>query len=286
MRIIRPLAAIAATALALTACSAAGGKTDQTASSGATSGDATGAVETLVVGASPSPHAKILQFIQENLAAEAGLNLDIKEYSDYIQPNVALNDGELDANFFQTIPYLNDQSAENGYEFVPGAGVHIEPLAIYSAKYKKLDEFPEGGTIGIIADVTNQARALKILEAEGFVKITNAGGTNAEININTVEKVKNFEFKEVEGPQLVRSLQDVDIAVINGNFAQEGGLSQAKDGLAIEPTEGNPAANLLVWKKDPKKADAIAKLEKLLHDPKVAEYIKTTWTDGSVIPTF
>ncbi len=282
MRAIRSAAAIAAAAaLVLTGCSNADSGTSDATASGAT-----GDVVTLTVGASPSPHAKILQFVQDNLAADAGIELKIVEYSDYIQPNVALESGELDANFFQTVPYLNDQAAEFGYDFVPGEGVHLEPLAIYSEKITDLKDFPEGGTVGIIADVTNQARALKLLESEGFVKITNADASNAQININTVEKIKNFEFKEVEGPQLVRSLADVDIAVINGNFAQEGGLSQAKDGLAIEPTENNPAANLLVWAKDPAKAEAIATLEELLHSDAVRDYITSTWTDGSVIPTF
>ncbi|WP_026459764.1 MetQ/NlpA family ABC transporter substrate-binding protein [Schaalia suimastitidis] len=285
MRALRSAAAVAAAAaLVLAGCSSS--SSTETSTQASTDTTATTELVTLKVGASPSPHAKILQFIQDNLAADAGLNLEIVEYSDYIQPNVALNTGELDANFFQTVPYLNDQAAEYGYDFVPGEGVHLEPLAIYSEKITDLAQFPDGGTVGIIADVTNQARALKLLEAEGFIKITNPDASNADININTVEKLKNFEFKEVEGAQLVRSLADVDIAVINGNFAQEGGLSQANDGLAIEPTENNPAANLLVWPKDPEKADAIAKLEELLHTDAVREYITSTWTDGSVIPTF
>ncbi|MCD4557548.1 MetQ/NlpA family ABC transporter substrate-binding protein [Schaalia sp. lx-100] len=284
MRSIRYVAACAAAALILAGCSSAG----SSSRSSDTAASASGAQEvvTLKVGASPSPHAKILQYIQDHLAAEAGLKLDIVEYTDYVQPNVALNQGELDANFYQTVPYLNDQTKEYGYDFVPGKGVHLEPLAVYSEKVKNLKDFPEGGKIGIIADVTNQARALKLLADQGFVKISDPKADSSDININTVEKLKKFEFVEVEGAQLVRSLADVDIAVINGNFAQEGGLSPHGDGLAIESTEGNDSANLLVWKKNPDKADAIAKLEKLLHSDSVRTYIESTWKDGSVIPTF
>ncbi|WP_175956445.1 MetQ/NlpA family ABC transporter substrate-binding protein [Schaalia sp. Marseille-Q2122] len=277
MRSFRVLAATSVVAaLALSACS---GSTDS-AASGAASGD----VLTLNVGASPVPHAKILQFIDEKLAPAAGLDLEIVEYNDYILPNVALNDGDLDANFYQTIPYLEDQAAEYGYEFTPGAGVHLEPLAVYSASLKSLADLPDGGTIGIISDVTNQARALKLLAGEGLVELPASG----DINIHTVKPLKNFTFTEVEGAQLVRALSDVDAAVINGNFAQEGGLSPEKDGLAVESSENNPASNLLVWKSDisGEKAEGVKKLEELLHTDEVRQFIQDNWSDGSVIPSF
>ncbi len=280
MRSLRSIAAVSAVALiALSACSS-------TEPAESASGESeTGGVTTIRVGASPSPHAKILQYIDDNLAADAGIDLDIVEYSDYIQPNVALNDGDLDANYFQTVPYLEDQTAESGYAFTPGKGIHLEPLAVYSSSVKDLKDFPEGGKIGIIADVTNQARALKLLADNGFVELPTDEGN---VNVNTVKKLKNFEFLEVEGAQLVRSLEDVDIAVINGNFAQEGGLSQAQDALVVEAAENNPAANILVWKSDLSgdTAEGVKTLEKLLHSDEVREYITTTWADGSVIPTF
>lgn len=281
MRSIRAFLAAGAAALVslgLAACSAA-----PQPNADATASDSSASLLELKVGASPSPHAKILQFIQDNLAADAGLNLQIVEYTDYILPNVALNDGDIDANFYQTVPYLDDQEAEYGYDFTPGKGVHLEPLAVYSSKIKSLDELPAGATVGIISDVTNQDRALKLLADNGLVELP-SGGQKA--NINNVKILKDFTFTEVEGPQLVRSLNDVDIAVINGNFAQEGGLSQAKDALVVESSVNNPASNLLVWPSKTQKTEAIAKLEELLHTDAVKKYIEETWSDGSVIPSF
>lgn len=281
MRSYRALAATSVVAaLALSACS---GSAD-TAASDAAAPAASGELLPLSVGASPVPHAKILQFIDEKLAPAAGIDLEIVEYNDYILPNVALNDGDLDANFYQTVPYLEDQAAEYGYKFTPGAGVHLEPLAVYSSTLKNLSELPDGGKIGIIADVTNQARALKLLESQGLVELPASG----DVNIHTVKPLKNFTFTEVEGAQLVRALSDVDAAVINGNFAQEGGLSPEKDGLAVESSENNPASNLLVWKSDisGEKAEGVKKLEELLHTDEVRQFIQDNWSDGSVIPSF
>ena len=275
-RQILAASAAAALALGLSACSSSADKADST--NGA---DASGVV-TLKVGASPSPHAKILKYVDENLAADAGIDLDIVEYTDYIQPNEALKSGDLDANFFQTVPYLKQQAEENGYEFTTGKGIHLEPLAVYSEKLKSLDQLPEGATIGIIDDVTNQSRALALLAEQGLVTLPTDG---SDANVHTVTKVKKFEFKEVQGPQLVRSLADVDIAVINGNFAQEGGLSP-KDAIVIESPENNPAVNILAWANNTNKLDAIKKLEDLLHSDQVKQYIEQTWSDDSVIPAF
>ena len=275
-RQILAASAAAALALGLSACSSSADKADST--NGA---DASGVV-TLKVGASPSPHAKILKYVDENLAADAGIDLDIVEYTDYIQPNEALKSGDLDANFFQTVPYLKQQAEENGYEFTAGKGIHLEPLAVYSEKLKSLDQLPEGATIGIIDDVTNQSRALALLAEQGLVTLPTDG---SDANVHTVTKVKKFEFKEVQGPQLVRSLADVDIAVINGNFAQEGGLSP-KDAIVVESPENNPAVNILAWANNTKKLDAVKKLEDLLHSDQVKQYIEQTWDDGSVIPAF
>lgn len=275
-RQILAASAAAALALGLSACSSSADKADST-----NGVDASGVV-TLKVGASPSPHAKILKYVDENLAAEAGIDLDIVEYTDYIQPNEALKSGDLDANFFQTVPYLEQQAEENGYEFTAGKGIHLEPLAVYSEKLKSLDQLPEGATIGIIDDVTNQSRALALLAEQGLVTLPTDG---SDANVHTVTKVKKFEFKEVQGPQLVRSLADVDVAVINGNFAQEGGLSP-KDAIVVESPENNPAVNILAWANNTKKLDAVKKLEDLLHSDQVKQYIEQTWSDDSVIPAF
>lgn len=287
MRSLRYFAAAgAAAALVLAGCSSADGGSSQSTSAeendAATEQAESGDVEVLTVGASPSPHGKILEFINDNLGAEAGLQIEVVEYSDYIQPNEALNAGELDANFFQTVPYLDAQSAERGYEFTPGEGVHLEPLGIYSDKVTALADVPEGATIGVINDPTNQDRALKLLADNGFVELPADG----DINVTTVKPLHGAKFVEVEGPSLVRNLSDVDIAVINGNFALEGGLSPADDALALESPQDNPAVNVLVWKSDAANAQAIAKLEELLHSDQVRQYIEETWTDGSVIPAF
>ena len=264
-------------AIGLAACGGSGSSSD--ASGSGSSSD----VVTLTVGATPSPHAKILTYINDNLAEAEGIKLNIVEYTDYVQPNTALNDGDLDANFYQTVPYLENAEKQFGYDFEAGEGIHLEPLGVFSNKHKSLDELPDGGTIGIISDTANQSRALKLLATQGLVSIPEGDG---DVNINTVTKLKNFDFREVEGPQLVRSLDDFDYAVINGNFAQEGGKSISGDALVVESPVDNPAVNVLVWKKDTKKADAIAKLEKLLHSDQVKQYIEQTWSDGSVIPAF
>ncbi len=274
----RSFAALALAAVASLGLAACGG--------GSTSSDASGSssdVVTLTVGATPSPHAKILTYINDNLAADAGIKIKIVEYTDYVQPNTALNDGELDANFFQTVPYLENAEKQAGYDFEAGAGIHLEPLGVFSQKHKSLDELPNGGTIGIISDTSNQERALRLLATQGLVSIPEGEG---DVNVNTVTKLKDFSFNEVEGPQLVRSLEDFDYAVINGNFAQEGGLSLSGDALVVESPVDNPAVNVLVWKNGSDKAAAIAKLEELLHSDQVKQYIEQTWSDGSVIPAF
>ena len=274
----RSFAALALAAVASLGLAACGG--------GSTSSDASGSssdVVTLTVGATPSPHAKILNYVNDNLAAEAGIKIKVVEYTDYVQPNTALNDGELDANFYQTVPYLENAEKQAGYDFEAGAGIHLEPLGVFSNKHKSLDELPNGGTIGIISDTSNQERALRLLATQGLVSIPEGEG---DVNVNTVTKLKDFSFNEVEGPQLVRSLEDFDYAVINGNFAQEGGLSLSSDALVVESPVDNPAVNVLVWKNGSDKAAAIAKLEELLHSDQVKQYIESTWSDGSVIPAF
>ena len=275
----RSFAALALAAVASLGLAACGGSTSSDASGSGSTSD----VVTLTVGATPSPHAKILTYINDNLAADAGIKIKIVEYTDYVQPNTALNDGELDANFFQTVPYLENAEKQAGYDFEAGAGIHLEPLGVFSNKHKSLDELPNGGTIGIISDTSNQERALRLLATQGLVSIPEGEG---DVNVNTVTKLKDFSFNEVEGPQLVRSLEDFDYAVINGNFAQEGGLSLSSDALVVESPVDNPAVNVLVWKNGSDKAAAIAKLEELLHSDQVKQYIESTWSDGSVIPAF
>lgn len=275
-RSLRTLAGLGvAAALVLSACSS-GPTGSSSSSNGAT---------TITVAASPSPHAKILKYIQDNLAKDAGININIKEFTDYDLPNRALDQGEVDATYHQTVPYLEKAKQQFNYDFTPGKGIHLEPLAIYSSKHKSLDELPEkGGIIGVISDVTNQERALRLLAANGFVEIPASG----DVNVYTVKKLKNFDFKEIDGPVLVSNLGETDYSVINGNFAQEGGLAPSRDGLAVESPENNPSVNVLVWKTSVSgdKAEAVKKLDELLHSDQVKKYIEDTWKDGSVIPAF
>ena len=275
-RSLRTLAGLGvAAALVLSACSS-GSTGSSSSSNGAT---------TITVAASPSPHAKILKYIQDNLAKDAGININIKEFTDYDLPNRALDQGEVDATYHQTVPYLEKAEQQFNYDFTPGKGIHLEPLAIYSSKHKSLDELPEkGGIIGVISDVTNQERALRLLAANGFVEIPASG----DVNVYTVKKLKNFDFKEIDGPVLVSNLGETDYSVINGNFAQEGCLAPSRDGLAVESPENNPSVNVLVWKTSVSgdKAEAVKKLDELLHSDQVKKYIEDTWKDGSVIPAF
>ena len=275
-RSLRTLAGLGvAAALVLSACSS-GSTGSSSSSNGAT---------TITVAASPSPHAKILKYIQDNLAKDAGININIKEFTDYDLPNRALDQGEVDATYHQTVPYLEKAKQQFNYDFTPGKGIHLEPLAIYSSKHKSLDELPEkGGIIGVISDVTNQERALRLLAANGFVEIPASG----DVNVYTVKKLKNFDFKEIDGPVLVSNLGETDYSVINGNFAQEGGLAPSRDGLAVESPENTPSVNVLVWKTSVSgdKAEAVKKLDELLHSDQVKKYIEDTWKDGSVIPAF
>ncbi|MBS5919293.1 MAG: ABC transporter [Varibaculum cambriense] len=250
-------------------------------------GDSAGGDTKLIVGASPDPHAKILRYVADNLAEKQGIELEVKEYTDYVQPNEALNSGDLDANYYQTVPYFDDQTAKNNWQFEHGKGIHLEPLGIYSEKLKDIKDLKDGAKIGIINDPTNQARALNLLADNGLIKLPK---DEKQQKVSVIAKSKEynprgFELPEVEGPQLVRALADVDIAVINGNFAQLGGKKPA-DALILESTENNPSLNILAWKKDSEKVEAIKKLDSLLHSPEVKAFIEKTWPNKAVLPGF
>ncbi|MCA0144301.1 MetQ/NlpA family ABC transporter substrate-binding protein [Blastococcus sp. LR1] len=249
-------------------------------------GDAelSGADEPLRVGASPVPHAEILRFIDENLAEDAGLDLEIKEFTDYIQPNVALDDGSLDANYFQTIPYLEQQEESAGYDFQALEPVHIEPLGIYAETLTDLADLADGATVAIPNDPTNAARALRLLEANELITLADTGDT-APTSLDIEENPKNLEISEVEAAQVPRSLADVDIAVINGNYAIEADLVPAEDALALEEGEGNPNANLLVVRTGDEDDERIQQLEELLHSDEVRQFIEDTY-EGAVLAAF
>ncbi|HYH25312.1 MAG TPA: MetQ/NlpA family ABC transporter substrate-binding protein [Blastococcus sp.] len=243
-----------------------------------------GADEPLSVGASPVPHAQILRFVDEELAEDAGLDLEIVEFTDYVQPNVALEDGSLDANFFQTVPYLEEQEASAGYDFTALEPVHIEPLGLYSESLTDVADLPDGGTVAIPNDPTNAARALRLLEDNDLLTLADTGDA-APTALDIEDNPKNLEIQQVEAAQLPRSLADVDAAVINGNYAIDADLSPAEDALVLEEAEGNPNANLLVVRSGDEDDERISTLEDLLHSDEVRQYIEDTYA-GAVLPAF
>ncbi len=267
--------AAAAVALTLTACGGSAAAPSSQAPSSAS-------LITVKVGASPVPHARILEFVKKNLAQAAGIDLQIVEFDDYVQPNEALASKELDANYFQHLPYLEAQIKERGYQFEHGAGVHIEPYAAFSKKYKSANDLPQGATIAITNDASNQIRGLRLLQGAGL--LTGITDSSNVLNLTKAQNPKGFKFIENQPEVIVQQLDDpkIDLAFVNGNFILTAGLS-TKDALLAETAKDNPYANFLVWRTD-NTNPGVAKLETLLHDPKVAEFIKTTWPSGDVLP--
>jgi D-methionine transport system substrate-binding protein len=235
----------------------------------------------LKIGASPVPHAEILTFVKENLAPAAGIKLEIVEFTDYVQPNVQLEEGLLAANFFQHKPYLDDFNASKGTKLSFVTPVHLEPLGLYSKKSTELAALPAGATVAVPNDATNLGRALKLLADNGVVTLKEGAGT-AATERDVTGNPKNLVFKPLEAAQLPRSLDDVDAAVINGNYAIEAGLKPATDALVLEKTEGNPYVNGLVVAAGHEKDANIVTLGKLLNDQKVKDFIAQKYA-GSVI---
>ncbi|GAA1362530.1 MetQ/NlpA family ABC transporter substrate-binding protein [Streptomyces beijiangensis] len=266
------LAAVAALSLGLTACGSDSGKAG------------TSADDALVVGASPTPHADILKFVKDNLAAKAGLKLEVKEYTDYVTPNTALEDGDIGANYFQTAAYLKDFNAKNGTHIVGVENVHVEPMGLYSKKDKKASEFKSGDTIAIPNDAVNEGRALQLLAANNIITLKDGAGSTA--TVADVKDAKGLKFKEIEAAQTPRSLDDVTAAVINGNYALEAKFKPSKDALVLESGTDNPNANFLAVKKGNENDPRVKKLEKLLNSAEVKQFIEKTYSDGSVIPSF
>ncbi|MFK0283558.1 MetQ/NlpA family ABC transporter substrate-binding protein [Streptomyces sp. NPDC090499] len=238
----------------------------------------------LVVAASPTPHAEILDYIKDNLAKKAGLDLEVKEFQDYIVPNTATEDGSVDANYFQNKPYLDDFNKKRGTHIVPVVTVHLEPLGLYSHKVKSVDALKSGATIAVPNDAVNEARALKLLAANGLITLKDGAGSEATPQ-DIAKNPKNLRFKEVEAAQTARSLDDVDAAVINGNYAISAGIKPAKDALVLESAKNSPYGNFLAVKKGNEKDPRVKKLAKLLTSPEVKKFIEDKY-QGSVIPSF
>jgi D-methionine transport system substrate-binding protein len=236
---------------------------------------------TVSVGATPVPHAELLNLIKDDLAAQ-GITLKVVEFTDYVQPNVAVMAGELDANFFQHIPYL-DSNAEWTAKLVSAFGVHVEPFGLYSSKYKDIGELPDGASIAIPNDPTNGGRALLLLQANGLITLRDGVGLEATPR-DVSGNPKNFRFQELEAAQLPRSLGDVDAATINGNYALGAGLNPLQDSLIIEGAE-SPYVNIVVVQKGKENDPNIIALKNALLSQKVKEYINSQY-DGGVSPIF
>ena len=247
----------------------------------------TGSLEgtTLKVGATPAPHAEILEVVQE-LLAEEGITLEIVQYNDYVQPNNAVEDGSLDANYFQHITYMNQFNADNGTHLVSAAEVHYEPMGLYAGKVASLEELPDGALIGLPNDATNEGRALLVLQQEGLITLAEDAGITATIN-DIVDNPKNLEFSEMEAAQLPHRLADLDMAVINGNYAIDAGLNMA-DALAIESAEGEAAqayVNVLAVKEGRESDPAIQALAAALCSDEVKAFIEENY-NGAVVAVF
>ena len=279
--------------LGLTACGGnnaansgtAGNDTTDNTSGNSTADSGDTADKTVTVGATPAPHAEILEVAKEVLAEE-GYTLEIKEFDDYITPNTAVEEGELDANYFQHITYMNQYNEDNGYHLVSVGSIHYEPFGLYAGKTASIEELADGAQIAIPNDATNGGRALLLLEQEGLITLKEDAGITATVT-DIVDNPKNLEIVELEARLLPDSLKDVDLAVINGNYAIDAGL-KISDALAIESAEGEAAtayANVLAVKEGNENDEGIQALLAALESDEVKTFIEETY-DGAVVPLF
>ena len=280
---IKPLAGIVAAAglaLALTACGGNSGAATTAAASSSAASD-----NVITVGASPSPHAEILEAIKPELEAQ-GYELKVVEYSDYVQPNVALSEGDLDANYFQHLPYLENYNTENGTDLASAGAIHFEPMGLYAGKSSDITNVPDSAKIAVPSDATNEARALLLLQDQGVIKLTDGVGLEATAN-DIVENPHNVELVEVEAAAVPRSLQDVDFGVINGNYALSAGLDTSAT-LASEDADSEAAqtyANIVAVRNGDEDSEKTQALLKALTSDTARKFIEDTYK-GSVIPVF
>lgn len=242
-------------------------------------------LEKIIVGASPAPHAEILRAAQDVLA-QKGYELEVLEYVDYIQPNLALESGDLDANYFQHFPYLESFNEENGTKLVSAASIHYEPFGIYAGKASSLEELADGATVAVPNDTSNEARALLLLEAQGLIKLKDGADLTVTKN-DIVENPKNLSLYEVEAAQIPRVVEDVDVAVINGNYAIEAGF-KVSEALAVEDSESIAATTYgnVIAVREGQENDAKTKaLVEALTSDEVKSFIESTY-DGAVVPLF
>ena len=244
--------------------------------------------KTVKVGASITPHAEILREAAK-LLEKQGIKLEVVEYTDYVQPNTAVEDGSLDANYFQHTPYLNTFNAENKTHIVSVGAIHYEPFGIYAGKVKALSDLADGAKIGVPNDGSNETRALLLLQQEGIIKLKD--GIDASSNatkLDIVENPKNIEIVEMEAAQISKALEDLDFGVINGNYALQAGLNAGTDALAVEDASGSGAqtyANVLCVKEGNEKNANVQALFKALTSEEIKTFINNTYS-GAVVPIF
>ncbi|MCI2106853.1 MAG: MetQ/NlpA family ABC transporter substrate-binding protein [Intestinimonas sp.] len=247
---------------------------------------ASGKMTVLKVAASATPHAEILAQVKDVLAQQ-GIDLQVSVYGDYVVPNTAVEDGLEDANYFQHQPYLDEFNKENGTHLVSVAAIHYEPFGIYPGRCKSLADLPDGATIGVPNDATNEARALQLLQAQDLITLKEDAGLNATPN-DIVDNPKNLNFLELEAAMIPNVTSEVDLAVINGNYALQAGFSSAKDALALEDAASEPAktfANVIVVKQGHEDDPAVQALVAALKSDTVRDYINNTY-NGNVLPIF
>jgi len=236
----------------------------------------------LVVGATAKPHAEILEVVKP-LLAEQGIDLEIKVFTDYVQLNPALAEKQIDANFFQHIPYLEDYNKNNNAELTWTVKVHNEPMGVYSKKITKIEELADGASVGIPNDATNGGRALMVLDTAGVIKLKdNTDVTSTEQDI--VENPKNVKITMMDAAMLPRSLEDLDICVINSNYAIDAGLNPVNDSIVMEAKD-SPFANVLAVRPEDKDNEAIKKLGTALQSPEVKKFLEDTY-QGACVPAF
>lgn len=238
--------------------------------------------EDIKVGVSVGEHAEIMEQVAE-VAKGKGLMIDIVEFTDYVVPNQALNDGDLNANSFQHQPYLDNQIKDRGFELVSIAKTITTPMGVYSDKLKSLDELPEGGKVALPNDPTNGGRALLLLADKGVIALADGTGLSPT-PLDVTENAKNLSFLELDAAQLPRALADADVAIINTNYALEAGLNPEKDAIAIENAD-SPYANIIVVRKGDENAEWAKTLVEAYHSPEVKKYIQDKYT-GAVIPAW
>ncbi|WP_460292693.1 MetQ/NlpA family ABC transporter substrate-binding protein [Clostridium tertium] len=264
-----------ALAISLIGC----GNTNKEAETGSEGED-----KTITIGVTPVPHKEIVEEIKPDLEAE-GYTVKIVEFTDYVTPNTSLAEGELDANYFQTVAYLDETNEGKGLDLTYTKGIHLEPLGVYSSTIKSLDELKEGATVAVPNDPSNEARSLRVLEGAGLIKLKEGELVTPK---DITENPKNLKFEELEAAQLPRVLEEVGIAVINGNYALEAGLNPAENALYLEDATKEASKkyhNVLAVKKGNEDSEKIKALTKALTSDKVKKFIEDKY-NGSVIPTF